>query len=122
VAHAIDGQDVRTVYSVASPLVERAREGGGPAFLLCNTYRYHGHHVGDIARTYYRSKQEEQQWVQGRDPIKILVDSLLEQGLVKQASLDLIRSDLEKEMDAAVQFAVDAPYPGPEEVSQDIYA
>ena len=122
VAHSIDGQDVRTVYSVASPLFERAREGGGPAFLLCNTYRYHGHHVGDIARTYYRSKQEEQQWVQGRDPIKILVDSLLEQGLVKQASLDLIRSDLEKEMDAAVQFAVDAPYPGPEEVSQDIYA
>ena len=122
VAHAIDGQDVRTVYSVASPLVERAREGGGPAFLLCNTYRYHGHHVGDIARTYYRSKQEEQQWVQGRDPIKILVDSLLEQGLVKQASLDLIRSDLEKEMDAAVQFAIDAPYPGPEEVTQDIYA
>jgi acetoin:2,6-dichlorophenolindophenol oxidoreductase subunit alpha len=122
VAHGIDGQDVRTVYSVASPLIERAREGGGPAFLLCNTYRYHGHHVGDIARTYYRSKQEEQQWVQERDPIRILADSLIEQGLVKKASLDLIRMDLEKEMDAAVQFAIDAPYPGPEEVSQDIYA
>jgi pyruvate dehydrogenase E1 component alpha subunit len=122
VAQSIDGQDVRTVYSVASPLVERAREDGGPAFLLCNTYRYHGHHVGDIARTYYRSKQEEQQWVQERDPIRILVNTLLEQGLVKQASLDLIKSDLEKEMDAAVQFAVDAPYPGTDEVNQDIYA
>jgi pyruvate dehydrogenase E1 component alpha subunit len=122
VAQSIDGQDVRTVYSAASPLVERAREGGGPAFLLCSTYRYHGHHVGDIARTYYRSKQEEQQWVQERDPIRILVNALLEQGLVKQASLDLIKSDLEKEMDAAVQFAVDAPYPGTDEVNQDIYA
>ena len=39
---------------------DRARRGDGPAFLLCNTYRYHGHHVGDINREYYRSKQEEQ--------------------------------------------------------------
>ena len=33
-----------------------ARAGKGPAFLLCNTYRYHGHHVGDINREYYRAK------------------------------------------------------------------
>ena len=112
-AHSIDGQDV---------LIERAREGGGPAFLLCNTYRYHGHHVGDVARAYYRAKQEEQQWVKERDPIKILSTALLDQGLVKQARLDIIRSDLEKEMDAAVQFAVDAPYPSLDEVDQDIYA
>jgi pyruvate dehydrogenase E1 component alpha subunit len=121
-AHSIDGQDVRTVYSVAAPLVERAREGGGPAFLLCNTYRYHGHHVGDVARAYYRTKQEEQQWVKERDPIKILVNALLQQGLAKQSRLDIIHSDLEKEMDAAVQFAVDAPYPTPDEVDQDVYA
>ena len=40
-----------------------------PRFLLCNTYRYHGHHVGDINREYYRSKQEEQKWKTERDPI-----------------------------------------------------
>ena len=39
--------------------VERARKGDGPAFLQCNTYRYHGHHVGDITRAYYRPKAEE---------------------------------------------------------------
>ena len=39
-------------------------------FLLCNTYRYTGHHVGDINREYYRSKQEEQEWKTKRDPIK----------------------------------------------------
>src|SRR5262252_3388126 len=55
---SVDGQDVRAVYEVAQRLVQRARNGGGPAFLLCNTYRYHGHHVGDINREYYRSKQE----------------------------------------------------------------
>ena len=53
----------------AKQLVERARDGEGPAFLLVNTYRYHGHHVGDVSREYYRSKQEEQQWKTERDPI-----------------------------------------------------
>src|SRR5882672_8186071 len=56
-AEAVDGQDVRAVYGAAAPLVARARQGEGPAFLLCNTYRFRGHHVGDISRDYYRTKQ-----------------------------------------------------------------
>src|SRR5205814_1254941 len=44
----VDGQDVRAVYSAASSLVERARNSEGPSFLQCDTYRFHGHHVGDI--------------------------------------------------------------------------
>ena len=47
-----------------------AAQEKGPSFLLCNTYRYHGHHVGDVNREYYRAKQEEQQWKAERDPIK----------------------------------------------------
>ena len=53
-AREVDGQDVRAVFAEMSELVERARAGNGPAFLLCNTYRYHGHHVGDVDRAYYR--------------------------------------------------------------------
>src|SRR6202050_4172752 len=67
-AAKVDGQDVRAVNEVAQRLVDRARSGGGPAFLLCDTYRYHGHHVGDINREYYRSKQEEQMWRKARPP------------------------------------------------------
>jgi TPP-dependent pyruvate/acetoin dehydrogenase alpha subunit len=67
-AAAVDGQDVRAVHAATQKLVERARRGDGPGFLLCNTYRYHGHHVGDINREYYRSKQEEQEWRADRDP------------------------------------------------------
>ena len=59
-SESVDGQDVRAVYAVAKRLVERARHGEGPAFLMANTYRFMGHHVGDISREYYRSKQEEQ--------------------------------------------------------------
>ena len=50
-------------------LVNAPARGEGPAFLLGNTYRYSGHHVGDINREYYRSKQEEQHWKTERDPI-----------------------------------------------------
>ena len=52
----------------------------GLAFLLCNTYRYHGHHVGDINREYYRSKQEEQTWKTERDPVKNFSEWLIREG------------------------------------------
>src|ERR1041385_7573255 len=71
-AREVDGQDVRAVYAQTAELAERARSGGGPAFLLANTYRYHGHHVGDIDRAYYRAKEEEELWRGERDPLAIL--------------------------------------------------
>src|ERR1700756_3232121 len=80
-ATAVDGQDVRAVHEAGSRLIERARRGEGPGFLLANTYRYTGHHVGDIARKYYRPKAEEQEWKMDRDPIKNLTKWLLEQKL-----------------------------------------
>ena len=118
----VDGQDVRQVYSTASRLIERARRGEGPAFLLCNTYRYRGHHVGDISRDYYRSKQEEQQWMAERDPIRRLSEWLLEQKVTDRAQLDRIDAELTKEMNAAVEAAVAAPFPKPEEAEEDVYA
>jgi acetoin:2,6-dichlorophenolindophenol oxidoreductase subunit alpha len=121
-AESVDGQDVRAVHVTAKRLVERARKGEGPAFLLCNTYRYTGHHVGDINREYYRSKQEEQQWKMERDPIKNLADWLIEQKHADAAVLDRIQAEVRTEMKAAVEFAVAAPYPGPEEAEQDVYA
>jgi pyruvate dehydrogenase E1 component alpha subunit len=121
-AESVDGQDVRAVYTAAAPLVERARQGKGPAFLLCNTYRFRGHHVGDVSRDYYRSKQEEQRWISERDPVKILGDWLIEQNLADQARLDQISLELTSEMDAAVESALAAPYPNPDEAEEDVYA
>ncbi|HXZ41855.1 MAG TPA: thiamine pyrophosphate-dependent dehydrogenase E1 component subunit alpha [Terriglobales bacterium] len=118
----VDGQDVRAVHEAASKLVDRARHGNGPAFLLCNTYRYHGHHVGDINREYYRSKTEEQHWKSERDPIKLLAEWLKREGLAHADVFARIYSEVESEMEAAVRFALDAPYPSPEEVQQDVYA
>ena len=121
-AEAVDGQDVRAVNAIAQKLVDRARKGEGPAFLLCNTYRYTGHHVGDINREYYRSKQEEQEWKTKRDPIKNLAESLISEKLADAAGLTAIETEVGAEMKSAVEFAIAAPYPGVEEVEQDVYA
>ena len=61
-AEEVDGQDVLAVYEATARAVERARARRGAVFLVCATYRYHGHHVGDVDRAYYRSKDEEERW------------------------------------------------------------
>jgi TPP-dependent pyruvate/acetoin dehydrogenase alpha subunit len=121
-SESVDGQDVRAVYTVTKRLVERARNGEGPAFLQANTYRFMGHHVGDISRDYYRSKQEEQTWKSERDPIKVLSAAILAQKIADQPALDQIQSEVKVEIDKAVQFAMAAPYPNVDKVEQDVYA
>jgi len=118
----VDGQDVRAVYETMARLVERVRSGGGPVFLLCDTYRYRGHHVGDIDRSYYRSKEEEQEWMTNRDPLKILSGWLVDQGLADQKIFDQIAAEAKEEIETGAEFAINAPYPDISEVDQHVYA
>ncbi|MGA2889249.1 MAG: thiamine pyrophosphate-dependent dehydrogenase E1 component subunit alpha [Terracidiphilus sp.] len=121
-AESVNGQQVRAVYFAASRLVERARSGGGPAFLVCETYRYGGHHVGDINRTYYRSKTEEQLWLGERDPIKIFAKQLIEKEVTDSADLQTIEALVKEEVVTAAEFALNASYPSPEKAQEDVYA
>ncbi len=118
----VDGQDVRAVYAMTRRLVARARRGEGPAFLLAHTYRYMGHHVGDIDRSYYRSRAEEQQWKEQRDPLTLFASWLFDQHLLDAAGMDHLTQAVQAEVEAAVQFALNAPYPDPSEVEQHVYA
>jgi acetoin:2,6-dichlorophenolindophenol oxidoreductase subunit alpha len=118
----VDGQDVRAVHAMATRMMDRARQGEGPSFLVCNTYRYSGHHVGDINREYYRSKGEEQQWKSQRDPIQLLADWLTGEKLTDHGTLEQIESDVRSEMQSAVEFAIAAPYPDAQQAGQDVYA
>lgn len=121
-AAIVDGQDVRAVNEVATRMVNRARSRGGPSFLQVDTYRYSGHHVGDINREYYRSKKEEQHWKTERDPIMLHAHWLVDQGHVELAELDRITAESRSEMEAAVKFAIAAPYPSVDQVDEDVYA
>ncbi len=117
----VDGQDVRAVYETAQSLVERARRGEGPAFMLCHTYRYHGHHVGDISRAYYRSPDEENFWKANRDPLRALSDWLIAGHMADDDVIAQIEQSVQAEVQTAVEYALNAPFPEPDEVSQDVY-
>jgi pyruvate dehydrogenase E1 component alpha subunit len=121
-SETINGQDVRMVHGTAQRLVERARRGDGPAFLQCNTYRFHGHHVGDIDRSYYRSKKEEDEWKSRRDPVTLLADWLEKNKMADRKLFQRIENEVAMEIKVAVNFALNAPYPELNEVDQDVYA
>lgn len=122
VTEQVNGQDIRAVVDAATRLIERARRGDGPGFLLCNTYRYMGHHVGDVNRSYYRSKDEEQEWKTERDPLRILMNWLLDEKMAEAGVFEQIEKDVAAEIEAGVKFALDAPFPQADEVTEDVYA
>ena len=120
-AHQVDGQDVLAVNKLALDLVDRARNGKGPFFIELLTYRYHGHHVGDISRTYYRPKEEEDHWKKNRDPIKILGDWLISEKISSSDDLKKIIKEIETQAETAVQYALNAKYPDKAEVDMHVY-
>lgn len=120
--HVVDGQDVLAVNRLARDLVERARRGEGPFFIQLNTYRFHGHHVGDINRDYYRSKAEETLWKTERDPITNFGKWLTIEKIAGEDELKAIDKSVRAEAEAAVEYALAAPYPDAAEVRMHVYA
>ena len=120
-ASEVDGQDILAVHGAMSEIVARSRETKRPAFLLCHTYRYLGHHVGDIKRP-YRSAEEEEMWKTERDPIKNFGQQLVEAGMATQEIIDQIAAEVQQEADEAVEYAKGLPFPAASEVMTDVYA
>lgn len=121
-AFEVDGQDVLAVNNLTQGLVARARDGQGPFFVTLNTYRFHGHHVGDINRTYYRSKEEEVEWRENRDPITNFGQWLSKKKIANQQELAEIKTEIEAEAEAAVSYALNAEFPAQSEVDQHVFA
>jgi pyruvate dehydrogenase E1 component alpha subunit len=120
-AHQVDGQDVLAVNALTQDLVARARKGEGPFFMELMTYRYHGHHVGDINREYYRSKAEEQDWKENRDPIIKFRSWLVEQGIATEDEIEAMNAEVRQDAEEAVAYAEAAPYPNETEVDMHVF-
>jgi TPP-dependent pyruvate/acetoin dehydrogenase alpha subunit len=108
-AQVVDGNDLWAVHSAAAAAVERARTGGGPTLLECQTYRHYGHSKSDPAP--YRPKDEVEQWL-ARDPLKIARERLTEDG-IDEEQLAAVEHDASALIDHAVEDALAAPYPDP---------
>ena len=120
-AFQVDGQDVLAVNELTNGLVARCRNGEGPFFIELLTYRYHGHHVGDINRAYYRSKEEETEWKEHRDPITLFGTWLAGEGMASEDELTEIRNQISADAKEAVAYALEAPYPDGGEVDLHVF-
>ena len=114
----VDGMDVIAVYEAAKRAVERARVGEGPTLLEIKTYRFRGHSMTDPA--YYRTREEEGEWRNTRDPIGIFEKKLLEQSIATQAELDQNDARATQVAEEAAEFAENSPDPDPEELFTDV--
>ena len=99
--------------------VERARRGEGPALIECKTYRWLGHHVGDPG-TAYRTREEVEAW-KARCPIKRLRERLLAAGIASEEELARLEAEVEEAVRKAVEFALNSPFPSPEELHEFVY-
>src|SRR5437879_8913443 len=114
----VDAMDLFAVNTAASEFVERARRGEGPAYLVCNTYRFHGHHAGDPLN--YRDKEEVERWRQ-QDPIERVKAVAIDHGALSGAEIDSLEKQIEAQIDEAVEFARNSPEPTPDQLMTDIY-
>ena len=119
----VDGQDVLAMHEAVSHAVERARSGQGPSLIEGRTYRYYDHSLGmnRIVRASYRSDEEMEHWKQ-RDPIDIHKTLLLSQDIAPQAEIDQMEDEIKKQINDAVEFARESPYPDPSELFDDMFA
>ena len=114
----VDGNDILAVYEAAREAVRRARQGKGPTLIECKTYRRKGHSRFDPAT--YRPKEEVEEWLK-KDPIPRFKKRLLENGFLTEKKGTQIEEEVVKAVEAAVKFAVESPYPAPEEALEDVY-
>jgi TPP-dependent pyruvate/acetoin dehydrogenase alpha subunit len=111
----VDGQDVEAVYDAAHEALEFARSGEGPVFVDVETYRMHGHYIGDPQ--VYRSKEDRDEAAE-HDPITRLRERL---GL-EDEEFDSFDTQAHEVVDAALEFAQNGTDPQPEDALKNVYA
>ncbi|WP_207368683.1 thiamine pyrophosphate-dependent dehydrogenase E1 component subunit alpha [Heyndrickxia coagulans] len=115
----VDGKDIVAVYQAAKEAVERARNGEGPSLIECVTYRNYGHFEGD-AQT-YKAEAEKAKQLNEKDAIVQFKKFVLEQNLLSEADINSLEQKVEQEIEEAVKFSEDSPYPDPSELLKDVY-
>jgi pyruvate dehydrogenase E1 component alpha subunit len=115
----VDGNDVEAVHAAARAAAGKVRSTGKPYFLETYTYRLRGHMEADDGS--YMDRAELAAWAL-KDPIRQFEERMARRGLLTAAEIARMETRVRSTMDAAVEFAGSSPYPGPEEITTDVYA
>lgn len=114
----IDGNDVDTVFAMATAALDKARSGGGPSLIEVQTYRHGGHSRADPGK--YRPDEEVAAWLE-RDPVKTYRQRLLDAG-VDEATLDAIDTETGERVDRAEETARNSPPPPLDIAETDLWS
>ena len=117
-AEIVDGNDVLAVQEAGKRAIEHARVGKGPYLIECKTFRMTGHSAHDAAD--YVPKNLWDEWAK-LDPITRLESRMREKGWATQEELDELHARIRKEVDEAVTWAEQSPYPDPSTLLDDVY-
>jgi pyruvate dehydrogenase E1 component alpha subunit len=118
-SEAVDGMDVLAVEAAARKASEFVRQGNGPYFLECRTYRFRAHSMFDAEL--YRTKEEVEEWKK-RDPILLLSPLLREQGILDDSDLEKLESEVAKEVEDAVAFAEAGTWEPVQDLTKFVYS
>jgi pyruvate dehydrogenase E1 component alpha subunit len=115
----VEGNDVLAVYEATMEAVGRARKGEGPSLIECKTYRHRGHSRVDPGK--YRPNDEVQGWLR-KDPLVNFKNCLTHMHGFSEAELLTLEEEAAGKVEESVKFAVESPYPAPEEALEGVYA
>lgn len=119
-AERVDGMNVLTMRAAMQKAVQQVRGGDGPFFLEAITYRFMGHSMADPAHGHYRSKAEVEEH-RKRDPLVLLKETIINEKLGSEADFKRLESEVGQEVERAVTFAEQSPFPPDSELYTDVY-
>lgn len=120
-AETVDGMDVLAVRTLMKTVVRKVRAEPQPYFVEATTYRFMGHSMADPAHGHYRTKEEVEE-ERGRDPLVLLRQTIMNQGLGTEADFKRLEREMSEIVAAAVKFADESPFPARTALEKDVYS
>ena len=120
-AETVDGMDVLAVRTLMKMVVRKVRAEPQPYFVEATTYRFMGHSMADPAHGHYRTKEEVEE-ERGRDPLVLLRQTIMNQGLGTEADFKRLEREMSEIVAAAVKFADESPFPARTALEKDVYS
>jgi pyruvate dehydrogenase E1 component alpha subunit len=114
----VDGQDALAVHAAAREAIDRARSGGGPSLIECDTYRFYNH-IGK-SEIDPRPKDEVAHW-RSRDPVEILRAVLVQRAITSDEGAERIVEEVRHEIEDAIAYAEASPMPDVSDLLKDVY-
>lgn len=117
----VDGNNVREVYRAVREAVQRAHNNGGPTLVECRTYRWKGHVGPDCDyEKGCRPRQELEEWLK-KCPVAACKDYLIKNKMITEKELIYMQNEIDEELEIAMKFAKESPFPGKDELFTDLY-